>query len=99
MRIKDDHPQLPGVSRQASCQVTINGRSYKAYIGETIAALLLATGHLPSPAASSKQPGLAGYFCGIGHCYGCQVTIDGRLERACATAARDGMIVSTSMEP
>jgi predicted molibdopterin-dependent oxidoreductase YjgC len=37
-----------------------------------------------------------GLFCGIGVCYDCLITVDGRPgERACLVPARDGMVLSS----
>ena len=99
MRIQDHHPQLSGVERGPHCHITINGRHYNAFIGETVATVLLVYGRFPSPAPHANQPGLSGFYCGIGLCYGCQVMVDGRPRRACVTTIRPGMNISTSLDP
>ena len=98
MRIQDHHPQLSGVERGPLCHITINGRRYEAFIGETIAAVLLAHGRVPSPKMHANQPGLSGFYCGIGICYGCQLMVDGRPQRACVTAIRPEMVIATRLE-
>lgn len=98
MRIQGHHSQLSGVNRGPPCHITINGRQYRAYIGEVIAAVLLIHGRFPSPTMDANQPGLSGFYCGIGLCYGCQVMVDGRPRRACVTTIRPEMVISTSLD-
>lgn len=98
MRIQDHHPQLSGVKRGSLCRITINGNQYDAFIGETVAAVILAHGRFPSPAKHANQPGLSGFYCGIGLCAGCQLMVDDRPQRACVTAIRPGMIILTSLD-
>lgn len=69
------------------------GEEIAAIEGETVAAALSATGHLAFRTTRSGRP--RGLHCGIGACFDCLVTIDGRAgERACLVAARSGMEVS-----
>ena len=42
---------------------------------------------------SAGEGGLRRYFCGIGACQNCLVTIEGTLVEACLTPARDGLRV------
>src|SRR5471032_2280379 len=62
--------------------------------GETLGAALSAAGittlrHTPSGAPR-------GLFCGMGACFDCVVTVDGRIgQRACMTRAVDGMDVAS----
>lgn len=99
MRTTDHHPHLCDVERGTPCLVTINGRQFEAFIGETVAAVLLANGRFPSLEANAEYSGLCGYFCGIGVCYGCQVMVDGRPQRACVTAIQPEMTISTTDHP
>jgi hypothetical protein len=40
-----------------------------------------------------------GLFCGIGACYDCLLTIDGRpAQRACLVPVRDGMILGETVD-
>ncbi|MGH7086874.1 MAG: FAD-dependent oxidoreductase, partial [Acetobacteraceae bacterium] len=69
------------------------GEEIAAIAGETVAAALSAAGHLAFRLTRSGRP--RGLHCGIGACFDCLVTIDGRAaERACLVAARPGMEVS-----
>jgi len=72
-----------------------NERVIGALQGETIAAALSAAGvttfrHTPTGAPR-------GLFCGMGACFDCIVTLDGRIgQRACLTQAADGMTVASA---
>lgn len=64
-----------------------DGRTVPAHPGETIASALLAAGirHLRTTRVHGRPRGL---FCGIGSCFDCLVTVDGRpSQRACLTPA------------
>lgn len=70
-------------------------RDVPAIEGETVAAALTAAGILKLRQARSGAP--RGLWCGMGACFECVVTIDGRPEqRACLTKVADGMKVSSS---
>jgi aerobic-type carbon monoxide dehydrogenase small subunit (CoxS/CutS family) len=67
------------------CEVTLDGIAVAAREGETVAAMLLATG--------PWRP----FYCGMGVCYDCTVTIDGVSgKRACLETVSAGMRVETS---
>jgi glycine/D-amino acid oxidase-like deaminating enzyme len=72
------------------------GQPMAAIEGETVAAALSAAGitafrETPSGAAR-------GLYCGMGACFDCVVTIDGRIgRRACLEKVRDGMVVTPGM--
>jgi glycine/D-amino acid oxidase-like deaminating enzyme len=86
------HPSIRPVGRAISFQ--FNGQPIPALDGETIAAALSAIGittfrHTPSAAPR-------GLFCGMGACFDCVVTINGRIgQRACLIRAADGMQVNS----
>ncbi|MDR3529593.1 MAG: FAD-dependent oxidoreductase [Rhodopila sp.] len=86
------HPTIRPVGRPISFQ--FDGRRIEALQGETVAAALSAAGvttfrHTPSGAPR-------GLFCGMGACFDCVVTVDGRVgQRACMTQAVDGMTVGS----
>lgn len=79
-----------GVSRGQQFTILVNGKPVIAYPGETLAAVMLAAGwrmfrHTPL----SGEP--RGLFCGMGVCYDCLVTVNGRQNvRACVTYAQPG---------
>lgn len=86
-------PLGPELLRGPQLKVTIDGRTVAAYVGETVAAVLLAEG---SPATRTTRRGAPrGVFCGMGVCFDCLVVVDGIPNtRACMTWVRDGMQIS-----
>jgi D-hydroxyproline dehydrogenase subunit alpha len=84
------HPSIRPTGRAISFR--FDGQRIEALEGETVAAALSAAGvttfrHTPSGAAR-------GLFCGMGACFDCVVTVDGRIgQRACLTRAVEGMNV------
>jgi D-hydroxyproline dehydrogenase subunit alpha len=61
--------------------------------GETIAAALSAAGIVAFRHTASGAP--RGLHCGMGACFDCVVTVDGRIgQRACMTKVADGMVVA-----
>ncbi|WP_421996604.1 FAD-dependent oxidoreductase [Reyranella sp.] len=86
MRLK--HPDLRPAG--ASVTMTFDGREIEALEGETVGAALAAAGIVAVRRTRSGDP--RGPFCGMGVCYDCLVTIDGRpSQRACLTRATAGM--------
>lgn len=70
-----------------------DGRAIDALEGETIAAALSAAGILAFRTTPSGAP--RGLHCGMGACFDCVVTVDGRIgQRACLTKAAEGMHVT-----
>ena len=69
----------------------VNGRACAAYAGESVHAALLAAGYrVLRTTDHTGQP--RGFFCGMGVCYDCLVTIDGEPnQRACMAPVHDGM--------
>jgi D-hydroxyproline dehydrogenase subunit gamma len=97
----DSQPTLRvenGVSRETRFTFTLDGRVVTAFPGETIAAALLAIGHRTlRRTEKGDQP--RGIFCGMGVCFDCLVTVDGRPHlRACLTPVVPGMQVTTQKE-
>ncbi len=82
----------------AGRRVTIHfdGRPVAALEGETIAAALSAAGIVAFRHTGSGAP--RGLFCGMGACFDCVVTVDGRIgQRACLTKVAAGMRVTGAM--
>ena len=70
------------------------GKAVKAYANETIAAALYANG-LRIFSRSMKYHRPRGFFCGIGRCSACMMTVDGIPNvRTCMINVQDGMRVS-----
>ena len=63
-----------------------NGEPVPFLIGETIAAALDRAGITRFDYGNSDMPGR--YFCGIGACQCCVVSVDGRKMEACLTPAQ-----------
>ncbi|WP_439595724.1 FAD-dependent oxidoreductase [Falsiroseomonas sp.] len=72
--------------------ITFEGRPIPALYGETVAAALSAAGELTLRYTQSGAP--RGLHCGMGACFDCLVTIDGRAnQRACLAKVTPGMVV------
>lgn len=88
-----NHPDI--VPAGPSIQIYFDDREVMALPGETIAAALAAAGIVAVRQARSGAP--RGPFCGMGVCFDCLVTVDGRpSQRACLTKVTDGMDVRSS---
>jgi D-hydroxyproline dehydrogenase subunit gamma len=89
VRLPDGH----GLERGARLSLTLDGRTVDAHEGETVAAVLLAEGHLATRKTRSGSP--RGVYCGMGVCFDCLVVVDGVPNtRACVTWVREGMDVA-----
>lgn len=87
-----------GVGREAPFKFTLDGNEIQAFPGETVAAALLAAG-VRSLRRTEKLQSERGIFCGMGICFDCLVTVDGRPHlRACLTIVEPGMRITTQDE-
>jgi NADPH-dependent 2,4-dienoyl-CoA reductase/sulfur reductase-like enzyme len=78
--------------------ITFDGRPIPALPGETLAAALSAAGILAYRQTPSGAP--RGLWCGMGACFDCLVTIDGRAnQRACLAKVVPGMAVESASPP
>ncbi len=92
MRLK--HPNMRPVE---PVRITFDGTEIEALPGETVAAALAAADIVAVREARSGAP--RGPFCGMGVCFDCLVTIDGRpSQRACLTKVAGGMDVRSAPE-
>ena len=81
------------LARGPAVEVVLEGRPVTAYLGETVATVLLAEGHVAVRTTVSGAP--RGVFCGMGVCFDCLVVVDGQPNtRACMTFVEAGMRVS-----
>ncbi|HEX3398760.1 MAG TPA: FAD-dependent oxidoreductase [Acetobacteraceae bacterium] len=72
--------------------ISFDGTPIPALEGETIAAALSAAGIVAFRRTASGAP--RGLHCGMGACFDCVVSVDGRIgQRACMTKVADGMVV------
>ncbi|MEV6329065.1 (2Fe-2S)-binding protein [Streptomyces sp. NPDC051909] len=75
--------------------MTFDGRELPAQEGQSVAAVLWSAGILAWRATRTNGTP-RGVFCGIGQCYDCLVTVNGRPnQRACLVPARPGDTVTT----
>jgi len=90
---QDDLRMVGAVGRGRNFNVVVDGRSMMAYAGESIAAVLMASGARVTR-WTARAGEARGYFCGMGVCQDCLVTVDGVPNvRACMTPTREGMRV------
>jgi predicted molibdopterin-dependent oxidoreductase YjgC len=86
-------PLGPELERGPALTVVVEGRPVTAYLGETVATVLLAEGHLAMRTTVDGSP--RGVFCGMGVCFDCLVVVDDQPNtRACMTFVAEGMRVS-----
>ncbi|MFI8521726.1 (2Fe-2S)-binding protein [Streptomyces sp. NPDC085481] len=86
---------LVGGAPRATYSLTFDGTELPVQAGQSVAAALWSAGIL---AWRTTRDGDAprGAFCGIGQCYDCLVTVNGRPnQRACLIPARPGDTVTT----
>jgi predicted molibdopterin-dependent oxidoreductase YjgC len=89
---QNDRRQSGTVERGPRVAIVVDGLPVPAYEGESVAAALLAAGRR-ALRTTPRHPEPRGMYCGIGLCFECVVTIDGRSVRACQTPVRDGMCI------
>ena len=79
---------------KSTVQLRINGHLVRVAAGTSVAAAILDAGEANFRRSASGQP--RGPLCGMGICYECRVTIDGRSQsRSCQIPCREGMKVVT----
>ncbi len=80
-------------SRGEEFTISLDGQKITAYPGETLATVLLANGKRVFRHSQNKgEP--RGLYCGMGICFECLVTVNGRANvRACQTLAQPDDIV------
>lgn len=85
--------RLSSIERKTPVTVWVNDRRVTAYEGEPLHAVLLAAGYRELRTSVSETEH-RGFFCGMGVCYECLVTVDDNLEqRACVMEVYEGMRV------
>lgn len=74
-------------------EIKINGQTRRAPEGQNLAAALLSLGCL-GLSRNERSDNPRGVFCGMGVCFSCLVTVDGRAnQQACRLTVRPGMEV------
>ncbi len=93
--IHGDLRMAANVARGRALRIVVDGEEIGAYEGESVAVALLAAGRrFTRWTARAGEP--RGYFCGMGVCHDCLVTLDGLPNvRACMTPVKDGQRVDT----
>lgn len=92
MRIRQAHV----TEDTARIEILFDGKPLRALAGETISAALHANGI--QAFRNTRQNKLRGLYCGMGACFDCVVTVDGRAGvRACMETVRDGQTVRSGM--
>lgn len=86
-------PDASALGPAASVALQIDGRTWQARAGESVAAALLAAG-LSACRTTPVGNRPRGPYCMMGVCFDCLVVIDGRPnQQACMTTVREGMRV------
>ena len=95
MRINRYNRRLSAVERGPALFITVDGQHVEAYAGETVAAVLAASGRkVLRHTEKAQEP--RGVFCGMGICFDCLVTVNGAPNvRACMTPVQAGMVIET----
>jgi hypothetical protein len=87
--------ELAGARPGPAFTVTFDGRPVEALPGQTVAAVLWAAG-ITSWRSTRGEGRPRGVFCGIGVCFDCLVTVNGRPnQRACLLPVRPGDVIGT----
>lgn len=80
----------------STVEILFNGQPLRALQGETLSAALHAHGIQAFRSTRSNQP--RGLYCGMGACFDCLVTVDGRQGvRACLEKVHDGQVVRSEV--
>jgi predicted molibdopterin-dependent oxidoreductase YjgC len=84
-----------GIQRGERIEIEVDGERIEAFLGETVAAALIAAGR-PILRHTDREHAPRGVYCGIGMCFECLVGVDDRPRvRACQTPVAPGMRVDT----
>ncbi len=92
---EEDKRIAEAVTRGLEVEILVDGQPIRAFEGESVAVALLASGSRTlRTTARLHEP--RGMYCGIGVCFDCVMTVDGRPNvRTCQTPVRAGMRVET----
>lgn len=92
MRI-EDHPILT-IKKQDPIPFTYQGKTYYGVATDSIASALVANG-IKVFSFSSKRHRPRGFYCAIGNCAACKMTVDGVADvRTCITPLKANIVVS-----
>lgn len=80
----------------STIKVRINGKDLSVEPGVSVAAAILNAGETGFRHSAEGVP--RGPVCGMGICFECRVTIDGRFhQRSCTIACEEGMVIETDV--
>ena len=90
---QSDLRMSPPAARGRALRILVDGQPLDCHEGESLAAALLASGRrFTRYTARASEP--RGYFCGMGVCHDCLVTVEGLPNvRACMTPVKEGLRV------
>jgi predicted molibdopterin-dependent oxidoreductase YjgC len=84
-----------GIQRGERIEIEVDGDRVEAFLGETVAAALIAAGRW-TLRRTDHTHAPRGLYCGVGVCFECLVGVDGHPRvRACQTPVAPGMRVDT----
>ncbi|MEN8153022.1 MAG: (2Fe-2S)-binding protein [Acidobacteriota bacterium] len=90
-----DELRINSVERKEKVELIVNGSVVSAYKGESLLAALIAAGYKSLKKSAVKKE-YRGGFCGMGVCFECLVTINGKPNlRACMYSVENGMEIIT----
>ena len=91
----ENHVVLGELEERRQVWITVDAKKIPAREGEPVLSALLANGiNVQNVSVKKHEP--RGYFCGIGQCTGCVMTVNGDPNvRTCITPVKDGMVVET----
>jgi aerobic-type carbon monoxide dehydrogenase small subunit (CoxS/CutS family) len=82
------------IERGEAVTVALNGKPVTAYLGESVATVLLSEEIVAMRTTTLGEP--RGVFCGMGVCFDCLVVVDDKPNtRACMTWVKEGMNIRT----
>ena len=78
--------------------IRVDGQELTVPAHRSVAAALMAEAARPAWRRTRRTDAPRGLFCGIGVCYDCLATVDGRpAVRTCLVTVEDGMVVTTGV--
>ncbi len=91
----ENHIILGDLEEKKEVWITVDGKKIPAREGEPILSALLAN-DIKVQNISAKKHEPRGYFCGIGRCTNCVMTVNGDPNvRTCVTPVEEGMVIET----
>lgn len=87
-----------GLQRGREVRMTVDGQPYQAFLGETVAAALMAADQVEF--RSTPNGSARGLYCGMGVCFDCVMIVDSIPNtRTCMAWVADGMTVERQTGP